>query len=223
MRRPRFARIVDLPSAELESGARPRVVANRNGLIASYPFVDGVKTGYTGLAGNVLIGSGSGRGARVISVVMGEPSEAARDADTLALLRYGLARFVRRRPLDEDRVVARVDVAYHDSSAPLVPAKGLNVTLRRGERVRRTVDAPEELDGPLDAGTRVGRVAVFRGDELVGRVPLVTAGEVPGASMPRKVLSALGVPVFVLFVLTACAAAALRLRAVQRGRGRAKR
>ena len=223
MRRPRFERIVDMPSAELESGARPRVVANRNGLVAAYPFVDGVKTGYTGLAGNVLIGAGSGRGARVISVVMGEPSEAARDEDTLALLRYGLAQYTRRRALDEDRVVARVDVAYHDEPAALVPAEGLNVTVRRGQRVRRAVGAPEELDGPLEAGERVGSVTVFRGDTRVRRVPLVTAGRVPGAGLPRKVVSALGAPLIVLFVLAAGAAAALRLRTVRRGQGTARR
>ena len=43
LRNRRFARTVDLPSAELESGDRPRVVGNRNDLIAAYDFVDGVR------------------------------------------------------------------------------------------------------------------------------------------------------------------------------------
>src|SRR5829696_6815519 len=91
LRRPRFARIVDMPEAELESGVRPRVVDNRNDLIAAYPWVSGVKTGYTADAGNVLVGSANGPGGvRVISVVLGEPSEVARDSETLALLRWGL-------------------------------------------------------------------------------------------------------------------------------------
>src|SRR5215218_8137110 len=91
MRRPRFARIVDMPEAELESGAHARVVDNRNDLIASHPWVTGVKTGHTLEAGEVLVGSARGAGgASVISVVLGEPSEAARDADTLRLLRWGL-------------------------------------------------------------------------------------------------------------------------------------
>ena len=60
------------------------------------PAVDGVKTGYTSEAGYVLVGSATGsNGAQVVSVVLGEPSEAARDADTLALLRYGLAQYRR--------------------------------------------------------------------------------------------------------------------------------
>ncbi len=47
LRKPRFARIVDMPVAELETGARPRVIDNRNRLIAEHPWVSGVKTGHT--------------------------------------------------------------------------------------------------------------------------------------------------------------------------------
>ena len=96
LERPRFARIVDMPVAELESGAISRVIDNRNTLVASTPWVTGVKTGHTTNAGYVLVGSAKGRGgAEVISVVLGEPSEPARDADTLELLTWGLGQFRR--------------------------------------------------------------------------------------------------------------------------------
>jgi len=215
LRRPRFARIVDTPSAVLASGARRRVVENRNGLVAEYPFVDGVKTGFTAGAGNVLVGAGSKRGARVVSVVLGEPTESERDADTLALLRYGLSQFTRRRVLDGDRIVARVEIEHRDERALLRPARGLRLTVRRGQRVRRRLDVPDELEGPLDAGERVGTIRVYRAGELVGRVPVVTAGEVPGAGVLRVVTSLLGVPLMLLILLGALIAA-LRFRAVGR-------
>ncbi|HEY7453327.1 MAG TPA: serine hydrolase, partial [Thermoleophilaceae bacterium] len=47
LRNRRFARIVDMPEADLETGSHPRVVANRNDLVERYPWVDGVKTGFT--------------------------------------------------------------------------------------------------------------------------------------------------------------------------------
>ena len=82
MRDERFAAVVRRPSAVLESGARRRVVRNRNDLIGRVPRVDGVKTGHTRQAGYILVGSAAGAGgARVVSVVLGEPSEAARDRD----------------------------------------------------------------------------------------------------------------------------------------------
>lgn len=224
LRRPRFARIVDLPQAELESGARPRVVDNRNTLIAAYPFVSGVKTGHTIQAGYVLIGAAEGAGgAKVVSVVLGEPSEAARDADTLALLRWGLARFQRVRVIDRRRTMARAAIEYRDEKAALVPARNAVLTLRDGESVRRRVNAPEELEGPLRAGERVGSVTVVVDGRRVRRVPLVTAAEVPGAGTLRVLLSEIGVPLTVLLVLAILLGAVLvamrsrvRLRLVKR-------
>jgi D-alanyl-D-alanine carboxypeptidase (penicillin-binding protein 5/6) len=217
MRRPRFARVADMPVAELDSGARPRVIDNRNTLIASHPFVTGVKTGHTLGAGYVLVGAARGAGgAKVISVVMGEPNEASRDADTLRLLRWGLDRFQRVRVLERTRPLARADIEYRDEEAALVPARPAVVTLRDGERVRRRVRAPDELEGPLPRGRRVGSVTVLVDGEPVRRVPLVTAAEVPGAGTLRVLISVLGVPLTVLLVLAillGAALLALRLRA----------
>jgi D-alanyl-D-alanine carboxypeptidase (penicillin-binding protein 5/6) len=216
LRRPRFARVVDMPEADLASGARPRTIDNRNTLVATHPFVTGVKTGHTLGAGYVLIGSASGRGgARVISVVMGEPSEAARDAESLKLLRWGIGRFQRVRVLDDRRTMARAEIEYRDERAALVPARDAVLTLRDGERVRRRIRAPEELEGPLSAGTRVGSVTVFVDGEPVRRVALVTASNVPEAGTVRVLISVLGVPltvVLVLAILLGAALVATRLR-----------
>jgi serine-type D-Ala-D-Ala carboxypeptidase (penicillin-binding protein 5/6) len=217
LRRPRFARVVDMPRAELESGSRPRTIDNRNTLVASHPFVTGVKTGHTLGAGYVLIGSAKGRGgARVIAVVMGEPSEAARDADTLKLLRWGIGRFRRVRAIDDRRILARAEVEYRDERVALVPGRDAVLTVRDGQRVRRRVRAPEEVEGPLPAGSRVGSVTVFVDGERVRRVALVTASNVPEAGTVRVLLSALGVPltvVLVLAILLGAVLAAVGLRA----------
>ena len=216
MKRRRFARVVDLPAADLESGVRPRVVDNRNTLIAAHPFVDGVKTGHTSQAGYVLIGSAKSRiGGKAIAVVMGEPSEAARDTDTLKLLRWGLGRFRRVRVLDRSRPLARAAIEYRDERAALVPQRGAVLTLREGERVRRRVNAPDQVSGPLPQGERVGSVAIVVAEERVRRVALVTAAEVPKAGTLRVLLSELGVPLTLLAALAILLGAtllALRLR-----------
>jgi D-alanyl-D-alanine carboxypeptidase (penicillin-binding protein 5/6) len=210
MRRPRFRRIVDMAEAELESGERPRVVDNRNGLVARYPWVTGIKTGHTILAGDVLVGSARGpSGARVISVVLGEPSEQARDADTLVLLKWGLGRFHRVRAVDPGRPLARADIEYRDERAELVPRRPAVVLVREGERVRRRVRAPEELEGPIPAGRRVGSVTVLVDGSPVRRIPLVTAADVPGAGTLRVLTSIVGVPLTLLAALAILLAAVL--------------
>jgi D-alanyl-D-alanine carboxypeptidase (penicillin-binding protein 5/6) len=183
-----------------------------------------VKTGHTLQAGYVLIGAAESRaGGRVISVVMGEPSEPARDADTLALLRWGLGRFQRVRVIDSRRVMARSAIEYRDQKAQLVPARSAVVTLRDGQEVRRRVDAPEELEGPLPRGERVGSVSVLVDGERVRRVALVTEDEVPEAGTLRVLVSKVGVPLTLLFALVLLLGAVLllmrmrvRLRLVKR-------
>ena len=175
-----------------------------------------MKTGHTLRAGYVLVGAaGTARTGRVVSVVLGEPSEAARDADTVALLRFGLGRFSRVRVLDRRRPVARAGVDHRDEHAELVPARRLDVTLRKGERVRRVVDAPDSLDGPLAAGSRVGTVTVLVDGRRVGRVPVLTAGDVPGAGVLRVVVSAIGLPLTMLILLLALVLAVLALLRVR--------
>ena len=62
---------------------------NTNRVLRTYSFCNGMKTGYTDLAGHCLISSGSYNGRDVIAVVLG--STKARIADESAkLLAYGL-------------------------------------------------------------------------------------------------------------------------------------
>jgi D-alanyl-D-alanine carboxypeptidase (penicillin-binding protein 5/6) len=218
LRNRRFARVVDMPEAVLQSGSHRRVVENRNDLVARYPFVDGVKTGHTLRAGYVLVGTGHGNGgARVVTVVMGEPGEAARDADTLALLRWGFSRFHRVRVVDRRRAVTRVAVEDRDEQAALVPRRTVVVTARRDQRVERRVDAPASLEGPLPAGRRVGTVTILRDGRRVGRVALVTAHAVAGPGALRRALDEMGLPLLLLLALGTVAGAVV---AVQRLRGR---
>jgi len=220
----RFARTVDLASAQLESGDRTRVVVNRNNLIAAYDFVDGVKTGHTNSAGYVLVGAAAGRlGSRVISVVLGEPSEAARDADTLALLRYGLAQYRRVKALATSKHLATADVEHRDETARLVPAQDLLLVTRRGQKLTTRVDAPDTVEGELAAGEQVGSIAVLRGGRLVRRVGLVTAAEVPGAGPLRVIADELGILALLLALGAGAGAVVLAGRVRTRRRREAER
>lgn len=225
LRNPRFAAIVDQPTALLQSGARRRVVANRNTLVRRHPFVDGVKTGHTRRAGYVLVGSATGRGAQVVSVVLGDPSQAARDADSLALLRYGLDQYRRVPVVRAGRVVARTEVRwFDDAEAALAAPSDVALTVRRGESARTVADVPEEVEGPLARGERVGTLRILYRGRTVRTVPLVTAAEVPGAGTIRRLTAALGVALTLIAILATVVASllvALRIRAVRRRRARA--
>lgn len=216
MRKPRFAHVVNTPEATLESGSHVRVVDNRNDLVGRYPWIDGVKTGHTNTAGNLLVGAAHGsNGAKVISVVMGEPSEGARDADTLSLLVWGVKQFKRVPAVRRNQVLAEPSIEYRDEHASLVPRRALSLTVRDGQTLRRRVRAPDEVEGPIPKGARVGAVTVLVDGKPERRVALVTAAAVPEPGTLRVLTSVLGVPLtllLVLAILLLAGLAALRLR-----------
>lgn len=221
LRIPFFARTVGMAQTRLASGGRPRVIDNRNDLVGSHRYVNGVKTGHTLGAGYVLVGSASHRGVTVVSAVLGEPGEAARDADTLALLDYGLSVLRARRILSPSRPVARAAVRHRERQhVALVPVRALTWVMRRDRHARVIVRAPRVLEGPLPAGTRAGTAIVRVGRRVVARVPLVTAGPVPGVGLLARVADALLKPDTLALVAAAAAGLAL-VGALRRRRSRA--
>jgi D-alanyl-D-alanine carboxypeptidase (penicillin-binding protein 5/6) len=216
MTNPTFAKIVDRPRATLRSGDHVRTIRNRNLLIARYRFVDGVKTGHTSTARYVLVGAAHGNGAKIVSVVLGEPSEAARDNDTLALLRWGVDQYRRVTMLRPGRTVARVGVAHHDNlKIRLTTRRSVTYTLRRGERLTTRVHVPKELEGPIAAGKRVGSVDVVYLGHKVKTLGLVTTRDVPATGLVKRVTDDLGPPLTalaLLIVVLGGVLAGLRLR-----------
>jgi len=218
-RDPFVRRVTDLPRATLRTGARRRVVVNRNRLVRTTPLVDGVKTGHTRQAGYVLVGAAERDGVSLISAVLGDPSEAARDGDTLALLRYGL-RLYRRATLVGRRAYARLDADAGDGSVPVVASRVVRRVIRRGDRVAtRVTGLPEQLEGPLPRGVRVGTLEVRWRGRTIDRVALLTARAVPAPSIADRAGGVLGVSALVL----ACVAAALGSLHVVLRRRRARR
>jgi D-alanyl-D-alanine carboxypeptidase (penicillin-binding protein 5/6) len=220
-----FREVTNLPRATLRSGSHTRTIVNRNTLVRAAPEVDGVKTGHTTGAGYVLVGSASRAGVTVISVVLGEPSEAVRDTDSLALLRYGLRRYHRVTPVRDGQAFADVRLAHRDERAQLVAAGAVTRVVRRHERVfTRVLDVPAELDGPLPAGTRVGTIEVRWRGRAVARVPLVTRAPIAAASVWQRADDLLGRTLTVALAVLALASlqlVLLRRRAVRRRRRQA--
>lgn len=189
---PRFADVVDKRRATLRSGAKVRRIVNRNKLVGRYPWVTGVKTGHTLAAGYLLVGSAEKVDASVVSVVTGEPSEAARDADTVKLLRFGRAFYKPVSPLRRSRSVYELPVELQDIKAAVYPSRDVRFAARDGERITVTLRSEQELKGPLAAGTRVGTATVTRGGKQVAAVPVVLREAVPEAPIAAVLLDLLG-------------------------------
>ena len=146
---------------------------NRNHLLREDDSVDGLKTGYTSVAGYGLVASAKREGMRLISVVMGSSSTSSRKSETRSLLNYGFRFYETATPLRGGAELTQGRVwKGRASQVALGVTTDVVLTLpRSAAEINPTV----KIDAPLIAPLRVG--------DVVGRVVLTRAGEPVGEAM----------------------------------------
>jgi len=149
---------------------------NRNRLLWHFPEADGLKTGHTNAAGFCLVGSAKKGSTRLISVIMGEPSDEARTEDSIRLLTYGF-RFFETRPLYQaDTPLADVRVwKGTQKTVPLGLANTLYTTLPVGQyqNVHATLTFNNLIKAPLKKGTPCGQLTLILNNEVIATAPLL--------------------------------------------------
>jgi serine-type D-Ala-D-Ala carboxypeptidase (penicillin-binding protein 5/6) len=227
-RHPFLRRTVNMGHVTLLSGSHPRKLTNVNDLLNKVSYINGVKTGHTQDAGYCLVGSATRHGITVVSAVLGDPSEAARDSDTLALLRYGLAQYHVVHPVKKGAVFAHAALTDRDTTVALVAAQTVGRTAARSEQLTTTVvGAPTTIDGPLAAGARVGTIAVHQRGRVVAQVPLVTRAAIAAPTTQQKVRHYVGhhkrllIGLGAALLCTVCLVIWRRRRKARRSGGRA--
>lgn len=183
---PAFAKIADSRSAVLRSVHPRRRITTINELLRMAPWVTGVKTGHTFGALYVLVGSGQRKGVKLISVAVGAPTDEDRFSDNIDLLDYGFFLYKRRVPIEAGAVLARPAIRYSGGELPLRAARSVSVGLRRGQRMSVVVDAPDEVEGPIERGATLGRASVSVEGRRVASVPLRAAHAVAKASLLER-------------------------------------
>jgi len=159
---------------------------NRNRLLWLDPYVDGLKTGHTETAGWCLVASAKRGERRLLSVVLGAGSDAARASESQKLLNYGFQAFDTVLLYAPDRPVSRLRV--WKGAAADVPAgffAGQYVTLPKGraDHLALTLAAMEPLLAPVTKGQRVGVVNLALDGKPVAEFPLVALEDVPAGNI----------------------------------------
>jgi len=163
-----------------------------------------MKTGYTPAAGNVLVATGTRKGVTLLSVVMGAPSIAVRDSNTLALLDYGFSLYRRENAVRSGEKLGSAAVPNADARVALVARGVIRATVRRGQSVDVALKAPSSIEAPIRRGERLGMATATLAGEPVGRVPVVAARAVrpaTGGSLVARADDAVPGPRIVVWLL----------------------
>lgn len=162
---------------------------NRNQLLWRYDWVDGIKTGHTDKAGYCLVASGFKDNMRLISVVMGTQSEAARSTETEKLLSYGFRFFETHKLYSSNQSLqtARVWMGKQKSIAIGVK-KDIYVTVGKGQYpyLKTLVDVNQNLKAPLAEGEILGHLNIKLGNNAVVNDNLIALERVEKGSLFKR-------------------------------------
>lgn len=174
---------------------KPLKVLTTNMLIFSrnqpehyYAYAKGIKTGHTSQAGYCLVSAAEKKGSKLLCVMLGgEKPEgamyAATFAETKRLFNWGYENFQTLELVKKGETITQIAVrlSTEDDKLVLVTKDSLDGTVPKDidlEQVERTLDVPESVDAPINAGDKLGTMHVTYNGVDYGTVDLIALSSV---------------------------------------------
>lgn len=163
---------------------------NRNRLLWRDPNVDGIKTGHTDEAGFCLVASAQKNGMRLISVVMGAPTDEARADDSEQLLTYGFRFFTSRKLYSAGTPLAQARVLSGETEqVPVGVTRDMYVTLpvNQDNAIKTSITWKTPIQAPVKKGQQLGTVTVTLNDKALTSQPLVALQDDAKGGILRRI------------------------------------
>jgi len=164
---------------------------NRNPLLGMGIGADGLKTGETSEAGHNLVGSAIQDNFRLIVVVTGARSDKERADEAKKLLEFGFHDFQARVLFAEGQTVGDAKVFGGDRSYVPLVAPGivrLMVPRNNSQRLLARIVYTGPVPAPITKGQPIGKLKVWRGENLALELPLQAADDVGRGSMSQRAM-----------------------------------
>lgn len=163
---------------------------NRNPLLYSMPYADGLKTGHTEEAGYCLVASAKKGNRRLIGVMTGLNSNKERSEEADKIMSWGFREFDNYTVLKKGAKVADIKVWYGvNETVPMVIEQDLIRTLKKSsaDKVKFIASYDNPVKAPVVKGQKLGTIkAVIQGQEDV-ELPLVAANDVKKVGVWGKI------------------------------------
>ncbi|WP_288929247.1 D-alanyl-D-alanine carboxypeptidase family protein [uncultured Maritimibacter sp.] len=176
-------------------GRAPDNRFNRNPLFDLGLGADGLKTGHTQEAGYGLVGSAMQGNRRVVLVVSGLDSEAARRSESAAIINFAFRQFVMRTAVESGQVIAEIPVWLGEAQTVALAAPQdvellIPVTAHEGIKGEVTWSGP--VEAPISKGDEIATFTIVREGMSDTVIPLVAADDVAAAGFLPRFTTAAG-------------------------------
>ena len=160
--------------------------ANRNRLLWLDPYADGMKTGHTETAGFCLVGSAKRDNRRLISVVLGAPSDSGRASESQKLLNYGFQSFDAVRLYQNSQPVTKVRIwKGTESHLNLGFRRDLFLTIPKGQfaQLKASIETRQPIVAPVTSGQQLGILKLSLAGKPYAEFPLVALDSITLANV----------------------------------------
>ena len=171
----------------LRKGTKKEVwLVNTNKLVRFYDGVDGLKTGYTDIAGYCLTSTAKRGNMRLITVVMGEPDSKTRNKETSEMLDYTFAQYEVEVMLSKGAYLGKYEVVKGKDKYAKVVVKDDVTFLSKKIEKKNNVTYSIELDemvAPIKFGDKVGSLSIIENDKVTRIIDLTIEKEIKKANI----------------------------------------
>jgi D-alanyl-D-alanine carboxypeptidase (penicillin-binding protein 5/6) len=175
---------------------------NRNPLLAMGIGADGMKTGFTREGGYGLVGSAIQTNLRLIVVVNGLKSAKERADEARKLLEWGFRAFESRPLFAEGQTIGEAKLyGGAKGRVPLVADRDVKILVPRNgnDKILGRIVYMGPVPAPVEAKQPIGKLKIWRGENVVLEVPLQAAESVGLGSLPQRAFDAASELVINLF------------------------
>lgn len=169
-----------------KDSAKPFWLVNTNKLVRFYTGADGLKTGFTAEAKFCLSATAKRDGLRVIAVVLGEPNTKTRNAEVSKLFDYAFSQYMSFPLIKTGDSLGSFKVSKGKTvNVPLTAKHPYSILMKKGDAsagIRHELQLQPKLKAPIQAGQPIGKILVYKGDQLLKEFPLVSPVEVKKAN-----------------------------------------
>lgn len=150
-------------------------LVNTNKLLKQYPYVDGLKTGYTTQAKSCITVSAKKDSLRFIAVVMGEPDSKMRNKEVKEMLDYGFSQYEKALLYPKGTIMKKISVENGKiKNLKLMNTENIEYVYPKGKEPREIKKEfhIQKQNAPYKKGEKVGKVKVTMSDGSIIEVPL---------------------------------------------------
>ena len=165
---------------------------NRNPLLYSMPYADGLKTGHTDEGGFCLTASAKKGDRRIIGVMTGLSSNKERSDEADKMMSWGFREYNNYTLKQKGDKIGDLPVWYGiDKTVPMVVSEDIVMTIKKNLRnqVKMTAVYDKPVKAPIQMGQQLGVLKIEVPEKPVKEVPLVAGQTINKVGLWGKIVA----------------------------------